>query len=134
MSTSKSSRAPRRILLIEDDARLRTTLAQLLSHAGFEVSEAEEGGQGLALFAENGADLVVTDLIMPGKEGMETILELRQAYPQLKILAMSGGGRLRAAEYLPVAAAAGADRTIEKPFTFDKLLQVVNDLLEQDPA
>ena len=133
MSPDTGNSRPRRILLIEDDARLRTTLAELLRHAGFEVIEAEEGGQGIALFAEKAADLVITDLIMPGKEGMETILELRQAHPQIKILAMSGGGRLRAAEYLPIAAAAGADQTIEKPFSIDKLLLLVNDLLESDP-
>jgi len=119
----------KRILVIEDDFRLRTTLVQLLLHSGFEVIEAEEGGQGLALFEQQAVDLVVTDLIMPGKEGMETILELRQNHPDLKIIAMSGGGRVRAAEYLPVAAAAGADRTIQKPFAFDRLLELVNELL-----
>lgn len=128
MSDPDSTQA-KRILLIEDDVRLRTTLAHLLTHEGYEVVEADEGGQGLALFAQAGANLVITDLIMPGKEGMETILELRQAHPDLKIIAMSGGGRVRATEYLPVAATAGANLTIEKPFSFNKLLKSVRDLL-----
>lgn len=130
MSDPDSPQARPRILLIEDDVRLRTTLAHLLTHEGYQVVEAEEGGQGLALFARGGADLVITDLIMPGKEGMETILELRQAHPDLKIIAMSGGGRVRAAEYLPVAATAGANLTIEKPFSFMNLIQSIQELLE----
>jgi DNA-binding response OmpR family regulator len=125
-----------RILVIEDDARLRTALGQLLEGEGFEVMEAEEGEDGLSQFRARPADLVVTDLIMPGKEGMETILELRREYPDLKIIAISGGGRVRAAEYLPVAAAAGADKTLAKPFSFVRLLQIITELLpppESDP-
>jgi DNA-binding response OmpR family regulator len=124
--------APHRLLLIEDDARLRATLAELLRQSGFEVDEAEEGEEGLRLHRRQPADLVITDLIMPGREGMETILELKRIEPEIKIIAMSGGGRVRAAEYLPVAEAAGADRVLEKPFGIERLLELIRELLAAD--
>ena len=119
-----------KILLIEDDARLRTTLCQLLVQSGFEVHEAEEGNSGIGLIEQQTFDLVITDVIMPGKEGMETILELRKSHPELKIIAMSGGGSVRSAEYLVVAQAAGAHATIAKPFPFDRLLTIIQTLVK----
>lgn len=127
-----ATEAPQRLLLIEDDARLRATLSELLRQSGFEVAEAEEGEEGLRLHRQQPADLVITDLIMPGREGMETILELKRIEPGIKIIAMSGGGRVRAAEYLPVAAAAGADRVLEKPFGIERLLELIRELLAAD--
>ncbi len=127
-----TTEAHRRLLLIEDDARLRATLAELLRQSGFEVAEAEEGEEGLRLHRQHPADLVITDLIMPGREGMETILELKRIEPGIKIIAISGGGRVRAAEYLPVAAATGADRVLEKPFGIERLLELIRDLLAAD--
>jgi len=118
------------ILLIEDDDRLRTTLRKLLEQEGYMVQDAEEGAAGLSLFQKNPADLVITDLIMPGKEGMETIIDLRKKDKELKIIAISGGGRVRAAEYLPVAKVAGANRILAKPFSFEQLLSAVHGLLE----
>lgn len=118
-----------KILLIEDDPRLRVTLARMLESEGYQVVQAEEGSEGMRLFASEKPSLVVTDLIMPGKEGMETILTLRAKNPDLKIIAMSGGGLVRAAEYLPVAKAAGADLTLEKPFSIKKLIEAIQDLL-----
>ena len=118
------------VLIIEDDDRLRTTLKKLLEQEGFMVQDAEEGNSGLALFKKTPADLVITDLIMPGKEGMETIIDIRKTNKDVKIIAISGGGRVRAAEYLPVAEIAGADMTLAKPFSFNQLLGKVNKLLD----
>ncbi len=120
------------ILLIEDDDRLRTTLKQLLEQEGYMVQDAEEGNVGLSLFRRNPSDLVITDLIMPGKEGMETIMDLRKIDEELKIIAISGGGKVRAAEYLPVAEVAGANTTLAKPFSFNQLLNKVHELLGPD--
>jgi len=81
-----------RILLIDDDAPVRRTLRKMLERQGYEVEEAPDGKAGLTLYQENPADLIITDLIMPEMEGIETIMELRRRFPDVKIIAMSGGG------------------------------------------
>ncbi len=106
-----------RILLIEDNQAQREILRQILEKLGHAVIEAADGDDGLARFAEGGADLVLTDLIMPGKEGLETIQEFRRIYPQVKIIAMSGGARVGANDYLNVAKRFGADCILAKPFS-----------------
>ncbi len=83
-----------RILVIEDEIQVRRLTRQMLELEGFEVLEAGDGDTGLQMFAENSIDLVITDIIMPGKEGIETILELKQKRPDIKIIAISGGGRI----------------------------------------
>jgi DNA-binding response OmpR family regulator len=118
-----------RILLIDDDFRLLTTLGQLLVKEGYEVQNAENGEEGIQIQRKQPSDLIITDLIMPGKEGIETIAELRKAQPSLKIIAMSGGGLIRSTEYLMVAETIGANCTIAKPFPFDRLLSAVEELL-----
>jgi CheY-like chemotaxis protein len=93
--------------------------------------EAEDGDEGLALFSRHGADIVLTDLIMPGKEGLETIQELRRVYPTIKIIAMSGGGRVAAQDYLTVAKEFGAVRMLAKPFSIPALAEAITATLAE---
>jgi CheY-like chemotaxis protein len=102
-----------------------------LEGAGYEVAEAPDGTQGIRLYRQQPCDLVITDIIMPEKEGLETIRELRRDFPDVKILAISGGGRIRPDEYLPLAKKFGAHRTLAKPFEQKELLEAVQELLEE---
>jgi len=120
----------KRILVIDDDAWLRSMLKQLLENNGYEVLLAENGKIGIKLFYEKGADLIITDLIMPEKEGLETISELHQNFPGLKIIAISGGGRIGPEDYLKLSESLGADRALKKPFNNKELLSIVSELLE----
>ena len=110
-----------RILIIDDDAAMRGSLAPTLERLGHEVSSAPDGKAGVARATEKAPDLVITDLIMPEKEGLETIMELRALYPRLKIIAMSGGGRLSNEDYLHLAKRFGASVTLAKPFSREEL-------------
>jgi CheY-like chemotaxis protein len=114
-----------RILLIEDNQAQREILRQILEKMGHSVIEASDGDDGLSRFARGGADLVLTDLIMPGKEGLETIQEFRRTYPTVKIIAMSGGARVGAHDYLKVAQQFGAIRILAKPFSSSELADAI---------
>lgn len=116
------------ILIIEDDDTLRKIMAKVLRMAGHEVMEAENGEVGLRLFDKASFDVVVTDLLMPEKEGIETIMELREKVPDLKILAVSGGLRTDKEGPLQDAEALGADASLAKPFTVEEFTTAVEDL------
>ena len=88
-----------------------------MERAGYEIDLASNGEEGLRLFRKTPADLVITDIIMPEKEGLETIREMKKMKPELKIIAMSGGGKISADNYLETAKIFGASRLIEKPFS-----------------
>ncbi len=119
-----------RILVIEDDAEVRGMICKIFNDEGYDVLEAVNGKQGLRLLRDDlRVDLVVSDLIMPEKEGMETIRELRRDFPQVKILAISGGGKGKAQDYLAVARVMGADSTLAKPFVKDELLAAVQEVV-----
>jgi len=118
-----------RILLIDDDAPVRRTLRKMLERQGYEVEEAPDGKAGLTLYQENPADLIITDLIMPEMEGIETIMELRRRFPDVKIIAMSGGGQIRPEQYLQIAKSLGAQHTFAKPVEMKLLLKTVEELL-----
>lgn len=119
----------KRVLVIDDDWQMREMMHQALARAGYDVAEAPNGKVGMNIHRENPVDLVITDLIMPEKEGIETIRELRRDYPGLKIIAISGGGRAGADGYLSVAKTIGADYTLSKPFDLKKILDAVEELL-----
>ncbi|MBP7232734.1 MAG: response regulator [Syntrophaceae bacterium] len=121
----------KRILVIDDDDALRNMLKKLFTSGGFDVLTAQNGEEALLLQAQRPADLVVTDLIMPNKEGIETIIEFRKQYPFAIIIAMSGGGRIPAAQYLELAQNLGARKTFEKPFKTGEILAAVKELLEE---
>ncbi len=120
-----------RILIIEDDAQTRDMLSQLLQRHGYEVSLAADGIDGMRQFRAEPADLVLTDLLMPGKEGLETIRDLLDEFVGVKIIAMSGGGRLGNLGYLAAAEKLGATRAIAKPIDIPYLLQQIKVLLSQ---
>ena len=118
-----------RILIIDDDQALRGTMRKILERAGHEVREAADGVEGLKLFREDPPDLVVTDLVMPRKEGIETIMEIRAASEHVRILAVSGADAGVPAGRLFDAEALGANASLPKPFTVDQLTSVVAALL-----
>ena len=117
------------ILLIEDDDLLRGMLKDQLEELGHTVTEANDGKEGLAQQTRTPADLVLTDLIMPEKEGIETIMELRKKWPGVKIIAMSGGGRVTAANYLDIARRVGAGAVLNKPFSGGELEMAISNLI-----
>jgi CheY-like chemotaxis protein len=120
-----------RILVIDDDSLIRETLRRMLEGAGHEVTEAEDGAAGLKAVSAQRPDLVVTDIYMPGKEGIETIRELRQIVPGLKIIAISGSSWSSGHDALSSAKLLGADRTLPKPFRREQLLASIRDCLQE---
>ncbi len=123
-----------RILIIEDDREVRSLLATLLSRKGHEVRQAGDGQEGIHAFRTDPCDLVITDLIMPRKEGLETIIDLRGEFPDLLIIAISGGSRGNRQSYLRTAELCGAARIFSKPFDNQELLAAVDELLAGDTA
>lgn len=119
-----------RILVIDDEDQVRATLRKMLENAGYEVVEAGNGNEGIRLYQENPTDLVITDIIMPDKEGMETIWDLKREYPNVKIIAISGGGGFEPGPYLEIAEGFGAMRILSKPFDAEELLVAIRELLE----
>lgn len=119
----------KRILLVDDDDDFRKMLQLSLLDMGYDVVEARDGSEAVSLMAALPPDVVLTDLIMPGKEGLETIRTLKKTHPALRIIAMSGGGRASAHNYLKIAAAMGADRVLAKPFSNDEIKLTVETLL-----
>ena len=120
------------ILVIDDDEIIRELLRAILEREGYLVFEAPDGGEGLKQFTETPTDLVITDLIMPGKEGIETIRDLRRKFQDVKIIAVSGGGRIGPDCYLKMAKGVGALRTLSKPFDRKVLLKAVEEIIEMD--
>ena len=119
----------RKILIIDDEPFILSMLKKMMERAGYEVELAENGSTGLKLFQLNRPDLVITDIIMPEKEGLGTIREMKAIKPDLKIIAISGGGRVSADDYLNTARMFGADRIFQKPFKQSEIVGAVNELL-----
>jgi DNA-binding NtrC family response regulator len=119
----------KRILVIDDDHHILLMLKKMLEKAGYEVDLASNGVDGLELFQKMEADLVITDIIMPEKEGLETIREMKRVRSDLKIIAMSGGGKISADNYLETARIFGASLVLEKPFSQKTMVDAVIDLL-----
>jgi len=118
-----------RILLIEDDDKVRKMLRQTLVAAGYDVQDAANGAIGLECYIQQRSDLVITDIVMPDREGLETIRELRRHHAGVKIIAMSGGGRGDSQDYLKLAHQFGALRTLSKPFSGEEILTAVAEVL-----
>ena len=123
-----------RILLIDDDDSVRTMLRRMLAHFGHTVIEARNGKEGLALLPVANADVVITDIVMPEKDGLEVLMELRNLQSSVKIIVISGGGRLDTGQYLHVAKLMGAAKVLAKPFSNEALLASINELLPSDRA
>ena len=117
------------ILIMDDDRQIRKALRDTLEKSGYDVVEAANGKAGIDLFRHKGADLVIADIIMPEKDGLSTIKRLQEDAPDIKIVAISGGGDIEPRFYLKLAKDSGALRTLIKPFNKDELLTVVRELL-----
>ncbi|HEC44618.1 MAG TPA: response regulator [Bacteroides sp.] len=118
-----------KILIIDDEPYILLMLKKMLEKAGYEVNLASNGREGMALFEKASADLVITDIIMPDKEGLELILEMKKQRPALKIIAMSGGGRISPESYLECAKHFGAEKVFQKPFRQKDLISAVKELI-----
>jgi CheY-like chemotaxis protein len=118
----------KRILVVDDNEDLRSTIQALLRADGFDVAVAGNGQAALALHQSQPADVVITDLFMPDKDGIETIVELKKLSPQLKIVAISGWTSTQGSDYLQVAREIGATVTLQKPFDPQELSRVVRQL------
>ena len=118
-----------RILIIDDEELVRFTIRQILEAAGHDVGEAKNGAEGLTRFKTNPYELVITDIIMPEKEGIETIIELHRDFPATRIIAISGGGRTRNLDFLKLAGQFGAAVSLAKPFSDDELIAAVDSCL-----
>ena len=127
-----------KVIIIDDEEDIRIVLKEIFERAGFEVAVASNGDDGLNLLREQGADLVITDIIMPGSDGVETAYDIRMEFPQTKIIVMSGGGNaeslgyepsaINTTAYLASAAAVGADLTLTKPFDRKELIKAAQEL------
>lgn len=118
------------VLVVEDDVQVRTMLRMTLEDAGHCVREASDGHQAIGLHRSCPADLIVTDILMPEKEGLETIMELRAEWPELRIIAITGGGSSNPQSYLEIAKRMGAARAFQKPVDQEELLGAVKELVE----
>jgi DNA-binding response OmpR family regulator len=120
-----------RILLVDDDELLRGTLHQILVRAGYDVDDAPNGKIAVRGYRRQRCDLVITDIVMPDEEGLGTIRELRRVDPNVKIIAISGGGLGKAGDYLGIAQMLGAMRTLAKPFLPETLLEMIAEVLAE---
>ena len=131
-----------KILVIDDEDDIRIGLKQVLERAGFDVTVAADGREGLSKLEEKGADLVITDVIMPGIDGVATVQKIREKYLNTRIIVISGGGNVAPRQYEPGAIAtnaylasaseAGADRTMTKPFDRKELLEVIREVMTEE--
>ena len=126
------------ILIIDDEPGVLRVLRKILETEGHSVTEAPNGEIALRHFEGNPADLVITDIFMPGMDGIEFLVNIRRTFPDACVLAMSGGGILSRDQALSDAALLGADEILQKPFGKDQVLEAVNRMLEigseKDPA
>ena len=118
-----------KILLIDDEKLTRQMLREALETQGYQVLEASDGNQALSINRADPCPLVITDILMPDKEGLETIMEWRREFPEAKIIAISGGGAAGRINYLEAAQKLGAQAALQKPFKLKKLFETVEDLL-----
>jgi CheY-like chemotaxis protein len=121
-----------RILVIDDDKATRELIQRILAKAGHEVSLAGNGREGLERLIEVRPAIVITDVFMPDKDGVETIIALKKAHPGIKIIAMSGGGRVGNLDFLQLAERVGADKVLQKPIRMAALLEGVTQLAAPD--
>jgi|NGEPerStandDraft_6_1074524.scaffolds.fasta_scaffold02608_2 CheY-like chemotaxis protein len=120
-----------KILVFDDEPSILLMIKKMLERAGHEVDMALNGREGMELLEKNKPDLVITDIIMPEKEGLETIMTLRKKYPEIKIIAISGGGRIGPEGYLPSAKHLGADMVFQKPLVQKEFMEAVALLLSK---
>jgi len=120
------------ILVVDDDESIRCALRMYLERDGHHIVEAENGLQGVRVLEEKSIDLVITDILMPEKDGLEMIRILRKEYPHIRIIAISAGGRVGSMDYLMMAKGLGANHVLSKPFRCGQLVILVNELLNMN--
>lgn len=120
------------VLIVEDDNELREMLKMSLLRRNFTVLEAENGKAAITHFKPLLTDLVVTDLIMPEEDGLKVVIKLRELKPSIKIIAISGGGKVGPGSYLNMAKALGADAIYSKPFSINDLIAKIEQLLDNE--
>ncbi len=118
-----------RVLVIDDEVELARLFGLVLTDAGHEVELAHDGTSGLRALEQGGADLVITDLVLPERDGIELIGLIRRRWPDIALIAISGGGRITSTQYLELADKLGVDRCFAKPVDLDALTMAVGDLL-----
>ena len=123
-----------RILIIDDEPQIRSMLKLMLEREGYEVVEAPDGVEGIKIYRQNPADLIITDLIMPNKDGIGMIIDLKKEFPDVNIIAMSGGGLNKPDGYLKGAKKLGAACTLTKPIDREEMLRAVKNILKEPPS
>jgi len=123
-----------RILIIDDEPQIRSMLTLMLAREGYEIVEASDGVAGIKIYRQNPADLIITDLIMPNKDGIGMIIDLKKEFPDVKIIAMSGGGLNKPDGYLKGAKKLGAACTLTKPIDREEMLKAVREILKESPS
>lgn len=118
-----------RVLVIDDDDTMREMLVQMMEREGIESVSAEDGHKGLRLLQREEIELVITDIVMPRKEGLETIMNVRKKYPEIPIIAVSGGGKIGAESYLPMAREFGARFVFAKPLIRKEFVAAIKECL-----
>ncbi len=126
-----------RIIVIDDEKDVREVLREVLERAGFQVETAANSDDGLKLLRDKGADVVITDIIMPGKDGVETVRDIRKDFPNTRVIVISGGGNVIPMEHETparkasdnLASTTGADVTLAKPFDRREILDAVKELV-----
>ena len=126
----KETQVMERILIIDDEPQIRSMLRLMLERDGYEVVEAPDGIEGIRVHRQNPADLIITDLIMPHKDGIGMIIDLKKEFPDVKIIAMSGGGLNKPEGYLKGAKKLGAVCTLTKPIDREEMLRAVRNTLK----
>jgi DNA-binding response OmpR family regulator len=117
-----------RVLVVDDNRDMLESMRLLLAHAGHEAETSDSAGRALEIQSERPADVLITDIFMPGTDGLETIVEFRARWPELRIVAMSGGGTVARRDYLDGAREAGADAMLRKPFEPQRLIDTLESL------
>jgi DNA-binding response OmpR family regulator len=121
-----------RILIIEDNEDARRFMALALQGEGYDVAVAEDGEAGLQIQRHAPAEVLITDIFMPNKDGIETIVDFRTKFPHVKIIAMSGGRSSSHVDYLDTAREIGADECLSKPFGLHELLSAVQGVMARE--
>ncbi len=123
-------RQTKRVLIIDDEPEIRSLIRKSLVREGYEVAEARDGFDGMRLFRNQPADLIITDIFMPNKEGLDVIREIKQEFPAVKIIAISGGAvAMSNWDCLHMAQKFGANGSLSKPFTIAELTSIVRDVI-----
>ncbi len=123
-----------RILIIDDEPQIRSMLRLMLERDGYEVVEAPDGIEGIRAYRQKPTDLIITDLIMPNKDGIGMIIELQKEFPDVRIIAMSGGGLNKPEGYLKGAKKLGAAYTLTKPIDREKMLRAVKNTIKDSAS